>query len=225
MEIKLPVMLVPEQITKVMCLNVQDTRKSYAKVAKALKKSSHLEKLIQRYFSAYQSRQTLEDILNYTGWELFRNRLLVIYLDYINKGKFPENPDSKLTESIEKFVTKFSKFCVNGYSRHYLLAFYLKGIELKTSQGHFLESFESVENILNISKFKHEKIDWLILLIWHLQQFWGNEKLLTLIKENNGDFFVISKQLNQQQFETLTENLLNYGYSINEQDIFVFEKV
>lgn len=226
MEKLLPGQLVPEQLTKVLCSNVQDTRKAYTKVAKYLQSSSYLEKLIQKYFSAYQSRQSLEDILNYTGWELFRLRLIGIYLEYIQDERFPENPNPDMSNEVDLFARAFDRFCVNGYSRHYLLGFYLRAIELQPfSKLHLLDEVQEVRDILAISKFKHEKLDWLILLVWHLKIFFGKDLLLKYIHEHNGDYYSVVANVSKEQREVLVRNLLTYGQSINETELFLFEKV
>jgi hypothetical protein len=231
MLIKLPSLKVPEELSLLLSMDIQDTRRSYAKVADILYSNKFLTMLVEKYFIAFKKSKNLEEILNYTGWEGFRNRIASVYLQYFMEGEYPTNPNTGLSKQLVDFERTFEKYGVNGYGRSFLLAFYLKLVEqYYQEQGQYFEKSlltdpNSILNILSMGKYKHEKLDWMILLLWHFTEFWGEEEVKKRIQTNKGSFEKIMDGLTPEQMESMLENFLSYGHAIGQDDVFLFEKV
>ena len=231
MQIKLPPIKLPEQLSLLLTRDIHDTRKSYARVADILYTSKFLTMLIENYYVAFEKWKNLEDILNHTGWIGFRNRLTCVYLEYALHGEYPQNPNTNLCLPILEFERKFEKYSITGFGRSFLLGFYLRLADI-----HFQRQSNFVDDgiiqrplctldILKLGKLKHERLDWLVLLIWHLQEFWGTFELEQKIKDVNGNFNRLIQDLDDESTEHMIENFLTYGYSIGQDDIFLYEKV
>ena len=231
MQIKLPPIRIPEQMSLLLSMDIHDTRKSYARVADILYTSKFLTMLIEKYYVAFEKWRNLEEILNHTGWVGFRNRLTCVYLEYALNGHYPQNPSLDLATSISDFERKFENYSITGFGRSFLLGFYLRLVDIHLQhQGGLVEEGIiqrplCVLDILKLGKLKHEKLDWLIMLIWHLQEFWGTIELEQKIKATNGNFYRLIDELDDESKEHMIDNFLSYGYAIGQDDIFLFEKV
>lgn len=231
MQIKLPPIRLPEQMCKLLSMDIHDNRKSYAMVADILYTSKFLTMLIEQYYVAIEKWNNLEEILNHTGWIGFRNRLSCIYIEHAMKGHYPKNPNLDLSKVISDFETKFENYSLAGFGRTYLLGLYLRMVDVHFNQmDDFLDDGIiqrplCVLDILKLGKLKHEKLDWLILLIWHLQEHWGTYELEQKIKRVNGNLYSLIEELDDEFKEHMIENFLTYGFSIGQDDMFLFEKV
>lgn len=74
-------------------------------------------------------------------------------------------------------------------------------------------------DLLKFSKARSQYPDWMLLLLYHFDNFFGREKLTEFLKTST-PYEKIYEQLTHDQKASLCLNLLAYGYSINEPDIF-----
>jgi hypothetical protein len=78
--------------------------------------------------------------------------------------------------------------------------------------------------LISQSTSHSEKVDHLILLLWHLYSFLGVDNLLERIK-NHENYMSIYDSLSNEQKKIMIDYFLAYGCSINEQEIFLNERV
>ena len=74
-------------------------------------------------------------------------------------------------------------------------------------------------HILKKSKIKIVKVDWLLLSLYHLEGYLGRELLLGEI-DKGIKFEKLYKKLTDEQKSVMMGNLLSYGYSIGDHEIF-----
>jgi hypothetical protein len=83
---------------------------------------------------------------------------------------------------------------------------------------------DQVPALLKLSQGRSERIDWLILILSHLVLSLG-EKLLTSALVSGKKFDELYALLPAEDQEQMHRNLLAYGASIQEPDLFLYEKV
>lgn len=148
------------------------------------------------------------------------------YVDYALTGRFPTKPDVYNMTSIIDLEEELKPFTVGGYSRGFLLGFYLKmaRIKLEKAGKEFNPINSDIVKILKLSKIKIIKVDWLILNIFHFEGFLGRESLLTAIDGEIG-FEKLYNKLSEDQKTTMMGNLLSYGSSVGDEEIFYAKTV
>ncbi len=186
-------------------------------------------RILEKAFQEFDDGRGLEKLSTALGWANFRDRMASLYVYKAIYGDYPSKTDMELVEDIKRVETSFSAHSVHGYSRLFLLGFYLKlaNIQIQTRQDNqFLEVRipDGVLNALKLSQGRSEKIDWLILITMHLVNALEEKVLINLLLSGK-TFEDIYSLLSKEDREMMHENLLAYGASINEPDIFLYEKV
>jgi hypothetical protein len=82
----------------------------------------------------------------------------------------------------------------------------------------------SVERVLALRQVLTDKPDWLVLICWHYDTFFGTDELVRLIQANTRWESLYERLTDAQRF-TLVSNLLSYGASIQEEDPFLYERI
>lgn len=188
--------------------------------------------MLERSFAEFDEfNRGLDKIVQSLGWPHFRDRLASLYVYKMQHGPYPAKTDMSMVESIKTFESKLDFVEVNGLSRLFLLAFYLKLMNIQRGQenqeSHDFELLNSdLVNVLSLnqSRAKSDRPDWLVLMTWHFVEALGVQKITELLKAKTS-YDEIYNQLSSQQKKWMTKNLLAYGLSINEEDVFTFEKV
>jgi hypothetical protein len=183
---------------------------------------------VEKLFKKFDDGRGFEKTMSGLGWNNFRDRLGSIYLYRYLNGKFPTKIDLKLTDDIKQFENQFYHLEINGYSRLFLLGFYLKFANLLSKNKNVgsigFKIPDEVDIILRLSKIKSEKIDWLILIVTHLIWGLGYNTLLTSIasgKKIDELYDLLEPRIRKIMFD----NLLAYGTSIQEHDFFLYQKI
>jgi hypothetical protein len=202
---------------------------SAAPVLDVLRPNKALYSVLKNSFMEFDERKNLEKILLALGWPNFRDRMASLYIHKIIYGAYPSRTNIELVEEISATENRFRDFSVNSYSRLFLLGFYLK---LANFQIQASEEFESdplvipaeLEKILQFSRGRSERIDWLIIVIIHLLNDLGVDTICENLKSGLkfDDFF---QMLTNDSKELMAKNLLAYGASIQEPDFFLYDKV
>ena len=78
--------------------------------------------------------------------------------------------------------------------------------------------------VLSLSTSRTIKIDWVVILIQHLILFLGKDEVVELVKAG-GKYQDIYDLLTEDQKKIYMNNLLAYGASINEKDIFISDHI
>ena len=185
--------------------------------------------VLETAFSEFNSERGIEKVFKTLGWSNFRDRMASIYIYKLKYGDFPFKTDMELVEDIKLLENRFSDHSVHSYSRLFLLGFYLKFANLDIQQredNHFLELTipSEIESLLRLSQGRSERIDWLILILYHICNSLG-EKMVMNSLISGKKFEDIYALMPKDAQEVMAQNLLAYGASIQEPDLFLYEKV
>lgn len=188
-----------------------------------------LYSILETAFKEFNDGRGLEKVMTALGWTSFRDRMASVYLSKSIYGDFPTRTNLDLIEDIKLIENRFSGHSVNGFSRIFLLGFYLKlaNLEIQTKQDNkFLEIIlpAEIEPLLKISPVRSERIDWLILILFHLNAALG-EGLLTKHLIAGKKFEDLYALMSKEDQEQMGQNLMAYSASIQEAEVFLYEKV
>jgi hypothetical protein len=144
-----------------------------------------------------------------------------VYVDYALTGEFPTRPNIHNIASIIDLEEEVKSYTVAGFSRGFLLGFYLRMAEIQMEQQgrDFAIVTDELIDIFKKSKIKIVKLDWLLLSLYHLEGYLGRELLLDEI-DKGIKFEKLYKKLTEEQKSVMMGNLLSYGYSIGDHEIF-----
>jgi hypothetical protein len=135
----------------------------------------------------------------------------------------------ELVDDIKLIESRYTDHSVNSYSRLFLLGFYLKLANLEIQHGEENKFTEiklpmDLGDLLRLSEGRSERIDWLILLLLHLQSALG-EKLLMKYLIDGKKFDELYLLMSKEDQAQMGNNLMAYGASIQESEVFLYEKV
>lgn len=217
----------PTEFTNLLHTPYKSSKDIREALSKTLRTSSGFQSLFRRTFRKVDSNGNLENIFSGLGWNSIRNQLGAGYWKYLSTGSWAD----EITESeIERFSESekgLSHIAVSGSSRIFLLNFYFLMSHEKLLRTYNLESNEIKnyqvfipQELLDFLKRKNQKIekpDLLIFYLIHFQNFGLWSPGDTIKFEEYGDLL---KKLSDSQNVLLHQNLLNYLFSINENDFF-----
>lgn len=225
-----PFVVLPDDFTHLLKANMQSTSKGFGGLKTYVLERPDLSRLVQKGFVDIDPEGRVERIIKAVGWFGMRDRLANIYLTKLFTGKFPEKAPSNFLGEILKFEEKMKNQTVDGYSRAFLLGFYLRYalVELKASRPEeSLDNMISTSNLLSLMKLSRSrvvKIDWLLLVLSHFVSFIGKETCENQLQKSS-QFDTLWKILSNEQKELMTSNLLAYGAAIQDSEIFVSDLV
>ncbi len=188
-----------------------------------------LYSILENAFKEFDDGRGVEKVMTALGWSNFRERMASIYVYKMMYGDYPSRTNMELVEDIHELETRFSAHSVNSFSRLFMLGFYLKMANLHIQQredNQFLEikiPYE-ISTILKLSQGRSEKIDWLILIVVHLNAALGDKMLINNLAAGK-KFEDLYEMMSRDSQELMSHNLLAYGSSIQEPDVFLYEKV
>jgi hypothetical protein len=223
-----PAIHLPDHFTRLLCINMQSTDQNIKNLPGYFEDNPTMNALAAKAFVDIDEKGNIKNIVKFIGWHGMRDRLAALYLYYKLHGYFPNMRSGELPikfyHELIEFEQKFMKFTVEGYSRSYLLAFYLKMAHIEDKKsGDELPLFdlfdEEMIEYLALAKAKSIKVDYLLLQLFHFSQFLGKENLIKHLK--NGDRYEeIYALMSAQQQQVYIKNFLAYGFSINEDSSF-----
>jgi hypothetical protein len=223
-----PHVILPREFVQLLKSNLPATNS--AAVFDVLKANRGLYEVLDIAFSEFNDGRGLEKTMVALGWANFRDRFASLYIYKAIHGKFPLKSDMGLVEDILKFESIYGESSVSGQSRAFLLGFYLKLAHIKIQEAEknkFLEfrlPDEIIVPLLKLSQGRAEKIDWLILILFHFSEALG-EKSLTGALVSEKSFDEIYGLIPVDSRKSMHENLMSYGMSINEPETFLYQKV
>ncbi len=218
--IKYPFINMPDYYVYLLRENMQATGELFQSLPVYVKNNVSFQSLFERCFHKVDKQLRVDYVLKALGWHGLRDRFASIYLYYNDYGKFPFEGDSSLVTEITQFEKKIAPFTVQGYSRAYLFAFYMKLAKRKIGpfKEQSLDIPDDVIEILRIAKLKVVKIDWMLAILTQFYFFLGKDlKLHIKAGKRYGFLFNL---LEQEQKEQFIKNLLAYGCSIGEHETF-----
>jgi hypothetical protein len=208
---------------------MQSSGKNFSNLQFYISERKGFNLLFRRLFHDIDTSGNINKVLKSLGWHGVRDRFACLYIEKLINGDFPKNIQTGNCFGILGVEDRLKKYSIEGYSRGFLIAFYFKmaSIELSIagdSSGSDLLKIDDVFEVLDLSTSRTIKIDWIIILIQHLIYFLGKDEVLELVRAG-GRYEDIYNLLTQDQKELYMNNLLSYGASINEKDIFISDHV
>jgi hypothetical protein len=189
----------------------------------------HLYHILSNALKELDDGRGTEKLIVGLGWVNLRDRMACLYLSKNLFEYYPDHFQVDLLEEIKLFETKYSDFSVDGFSRLFLLGFFMKMhnqkvMALDGGENRVMKFSDSLIPILKLSKVKSEKLDWLLIILQHFLNSLGVEKLKDLISENK-NFIQIYEMLSLEERKGMHSNLLAYSSSIFDSEFFLYEKV
>ncbi len=202
---------------------------SPAPVFDIIRPNRALFSILETAFKEFDDGRGVEKVLMALGWANFRDRMASIYVYKTMYGVYPSRTNMELVEEIKQVESRFTDHSVNSFSRLFLLGFYLKLANLKIQReedNKFLELKipQEIGTFLKLSQGRSERIDWLLLILLHLNASLGEKMLLNNLIAGK-KFEELYGLMPKDSQEVMNQNLLAYGASIQEPDVFLYEKV
>lgn len=222
----LPYVLMPDQFTYLLRANMTSNGPLYRDIHQYFYQRRGLHELVQANFSEIDPYGSADKLVKALGWQGFRNRLAAIYLNYMWSGRYDGSQAQDLIQEVVAIEEILQNYGVQNYSRGFLLGFYLKsaevsGLELdeKWRPSHLLAD-EELRGMLKAMGSRVIKIDWLILQLLHFRSYLGFKKLAQMLNRACS-YAEIYGELDIEQREEMASNMLVYGASIGESEIFI----
>ncbi len=223
--INLPYLSLPENFTHLLVSNIQNSTQSNTNLEIYINENAELNALVKKIFRDIDPDGFLGKILTISGWAGIRNRLAAVYLEYSMTGNFPETANLTFVTDIINIENKLRHFTPAGFSRAFLLAFYAKmsliNIKKMTGSNIFTPLIIKEEHIefMKWSKAKSTRIDWLMLELILFDDILGTQRMKTLL-QGSSRYETLYAFLSPGEQKQLVENLMTYGSSINDSEIF-----
>jgi hypothetical protein len=227
-KLHLPFVNLPHEFVALLKANHTVTN-SPALILDVIRPNKALVFILETAFKDFDSSRGLEKVIMVLGWANFRERMASVYVYKSLYGDFPSKTDMELVDDIKLTESLYTDHSVNSYSRLFLLGFYLKLANLEIQHGEENKYSEvklpmDLGDLLRLSEGRSERIDWLILLLLHLQTALGDKLLMKNLREGK-KFDEIYLLMSKDDQIIMGNNLMAYGASIQETDVFLYEKV
>jgi hypothetical protein len=224
----LPHVIMPTEFVSLLKTNLSITT-SPAPVFDVIRPNRAIYSILEKAFKEFDDGRGIEKTMIALGWSNFRDRMASLYIYKSIYGNFPNKTSMELVEELKVLENRFANHGVHSLSRIFLLGFYLKLANIQVqrrSNNKFLEIKipNEIGNFLKLSQGRSEKIDWLILIIVHLLNGLGDKLLMNALASGKkmDDLYNL---LTPDYRKVMMDNLLAYGTSIGEPDIFIYDKI
>lgn len=214
----LPFVHMPDYYNRLLISNIQNSTQTNTNLEIYIADHPHLNHLIKRIFKDIDADGFVGKILSVNGFVGIRNRLAAAYIEHRAMGNFPEVVNQTLIQEALLLEHSWRHFTHQGYSRIFMLGFYLKlaSMENKTSSMLFQERHLEY---MKISKGKSVRIDWLMLLILHFDYFLGFDRYMNAL-QSHMSLDALMALLSDDERLLMLSNLLGYASSIQDLDFF-----
>ena len=224
--INFPTISLPEYFTRLLVSNIQNSTQTNTNLELYINENKEFNALVKRIFRDIDPDGFLGKIVSISGWPGIRNRMAAVFIEHALTGKFPDQANLSLVSEILNVENKLRHFTQPGFSRAFLLGFYAKmsiihvrNMSDSRELSPLVIKDEHIE-LMKLSKSKSVRIDWLMLQLIQYENFFGIERLTQLL--NSGTRYeALFSLLTEDEQSQMINNCLNYGASINDQEIFV----
>jgi hypothetical protein len=225
---RFPYIKLPDELLTLLKSNISVSN-SPTPVFDIIRPNRGLFMILEKAFKDLDDGRGLEKTMLALGWPNFRERMASMYIYKSIYGNFPVHTQMELVDDIRALEVKFQDHSVFGPSRVFMLGLYLRlaNINIQNRENNqFLELKipDEVSGLLKLSQGRTERVDWLILITMHLKEGLG-EKLLANSLASGKKFEELYDILPTDKREEMLSNLLAYGASIKEQDVFIYDKI
>lgn len=218
----------PDYFTQVLRSNMQSSSKSFANLKTHISSHKGFLGISQRTFSEFlnTSKQfSLDKVITNLGWLGFRDRLAAVFLDYKLNGHFSNYTNLKSINDLLDWESSMKSCMVEGYGRLFLLGLYLKMGGLSEFENAEFKCFDFFcENLCKNGKVKLIEVDWVLLLLFHFKHVFGETQLKSMI-DQSFSLNAIYEQLSDDEKYFTMRNLLKYGASIGDHEIFFSQSI
>lgn len=231
MFLNLPSIRLPIEFVTLASMNLQETRKDNTQVLDILGDNQGIYLVLEKLFNNNGKTKGLTDALDSMGWNRFREVIVFAYVYHQNVRKFPTQIDLTMIDDVIEFERKFEFITQKNSSRLFLFAFYLKLCDItfeasgRKLPASFLDVDEEFIKLLKLGKTKSDNADWLLLICWHLYNFFGFDVLKQNLMTNGLNFSSLYKLVDSDFKRKMSKNFMAYGSSINQMEAFLYEKV
>ncbi len=221
-----PNVVMPDAFTYLLRSNMQSSGKVFTQLQIYVARHADLSAIVARCFKGIDPELRVDGIIKSLGWHGFRDHLAALYIERARLGHYPKKLDTTPVSEIIRFEENLKDYTVQGHSRAFLLAFYLKLMLLDQNSSTPEAKLEDllvrdeVVSHLNLAKGRSVKIDYALLAIQHFDHFFGHQKLSDYLKRQK-TYSDMYQLLTSEQKNCFTKNLLAYGSSIGESEVYL----
>jgi hypothetical protein len=229
MSVILPAIAIPKELVTLLKSEINNNQDMVAAFKKAYHTNPAMIQRLERIFDEFIDTQSIYQAILSLGWRPFRNRLISVYLYHYLYREMPHKSNLQLVQDIADFDQLYSTHSYDNSSKLMLLGLYLNmAQEHKSSQnnkGHINVQFfpRELKHFLESSRYKSAMLDWMILALWQLYQLrevtWVNESM----EKSQGRFSKVFQELTDSEKKVFLKNMLSYGSSTYEYDLFTQE--
>lgn len=217
-ELILPFVQMPDYYIRLLTSNIQNNTQTNTNLEIYIADHVHLNHLIKRIFKDIDADGFIGKILSVNGFVGIRNRLAAAYIEHRGVGNFPEVVNQGLIQDALLLEHNWRHFTPQGYSRAFMLGFYLKLASMENKTSSLIFQDRHLE-YMKISKGKSIRIDWLMLLILHFDYFLGFDRYMSAL-QSQMSFDALISLLSEDEKTLMLSNLLAYASSIQDLDFF-----
>lgn len=222
---QLPFVVLPSEFITLLKSNIFIS--THSTFFDSIKRNQALCLSFEKAIKEFDDGRGFEKTLSALGWTNLRDRMASFYISRVINGTYPLKTDISLVEDIRDLESKFSNHSINGFSRLYLLGFFLKIVNITNQKSNIKSQIFIPDDIglyLRLSQVKSLKIDWLILILIHLMDEIEDKVLLTSLAAGKriDDLYTL---MSEEKRKMMFDNLLRYGASIEESEFFINDKV
>jgi hypothetical protein len=221
----LPAIKMPDYFTLLLRVNMQSSGQYFTGLQQYILNNSSFLGLAEIGLKDIDKDLHIEKIIKVLGWHGLRDRIATMIIYKKINGEFPDHIPHNNVYGLLDFEDKVKQNTVAGYSRAFLLGLYQKlmlhhiqEVDPNLKVNNMLVD-DSTIALLRFAKSRTIKVDWLLILLKHFSFYLGYEELEKLLKSNTS-YEEIFSCLELEQQEILMGNLLSYGSSINDSEIF-----
>lgn len=227
-KIYLPHVILPTEFLSLLKTNI-NVSTSFAPVVDVIKPNQALYCVLEKAFKEFDDGRGFEKTMVALGWANFRDRMASIYVYKSIYGNYPNKTSMDLVEDIKQLEARFLNHSVTSISRLFMLGFYLKLANIETQRKENnkyidIKIPDDLVNYLRVSQGRTEKIDWLILTTMHLVNGLGDKLMMNALVSGK-KFSELYNLMTPELRKNMMDNLLAYGASIGEQEVFLYEKI
>ncbi len=216
--LNLPFVQMPDYYTRLLVANIQNNTATNTNLEMYFADHPHLSALIKKIFKDIDAEGFIGKILLINGFTGIRNRLASAFIEHASTGIFPEQVNQNLIKEALQLEHNWRHFTPQGFSRGFLLGFYLKMASVSNRISANLIQDRHLE-YMKLSQGKSQRIDWLMLSVLHFDYFLGPERYMSCIKAQM-NFDAIYATLSEEEKRVMCLNMLAYGSSIGDMSFF-----
>lgn len=223
--IDLPYIELPLKFTKLLKIGIHNTQDDIDKIHRFVSACSSFSAIVKRSLSNFSVDDNLRSIISVLGWKRFRDRLASVYIKRQIDGAYPTISDLDYVTDILKFEEKYREFAVSGSSRVFMLGLYIKFVWVNSGVFENIYDGDSdlESNVYQLLKKRNNRsiqLDWVILILWHMLEHLDFNQIATTLESSKDPYFDLYKKLSSEAQDSMMCNMLAYGQSINEPELF-----